>query len=126
MFNVCRVQDWPGVMLQNGVMAPQAHIGEGVIFTDIEPKELPIWLDEANGVIYKWQISVDTRSGAAPAGYYTFWDETNDFYTLSATTPMVHEVSYNSAKPNIVKIRIGFGMRSWPGNWLEALICPQQ
>lgn len=107
MFHVCQP---PGqnivyeVNLVGDIMKPLPSIPPGgEIVVDLPPELLPIWMEEINGVIYQWQITVDTSSGA-PLANYVFFDQTGDSYSLMAYTPMKHTVAYNSTAPYINKI----------------------
>lgn len=127
MFHVCKnISGWhPMWMLVNGLMTPQAHLGDGVLFTDLAPTELAIWLQEIDGVMFKWQISVDTTNANTPLGQYFFTDQSGDIYSLSAMTPFVHTVDYNSPQPYITSVRIDITY-SPPGDWANAPVCPTE
>lgn len=129
MFHVCKNISGLGgfgpIWELNGLMTPQAALGDGVLFTDLAPTELAIWLYEIDGTIFKWQISVDTTNPNTPLGQYYFLDQSGDTYTLSAMTPFVHTVDYNSAQPYITRVRINptYGP---PGEWGNAPVCPAE
>lgn len=125
MFHVCRRIYGPDTTwwLEGGLMQPQPNIGGGTLFTDLNPKLLSIWLEKIDGLIYNWQITVNTSDDQAPVGRYDFFDETGDIYTLWARLPGKHTVSYNSSKPFINKIRILLDFPYQVGDWPNAPIC---
>jgi len=126
MFHVCKYTKAPGPIwiLSGALMVPQARIGDtGVLYTDLAPTELAIWLEEYNGIVYKWRIYVDTNIPGTPQAQYYFTDQTNDMYLLSANTVLLHNLDYNSAQPFITTIQIE-PLWGPPGDWANAPICP--
>lgn len=127
MFHVCRNFNSPSwFILSGGTMSPIPHIGpyRGSIQTDISPTELAIWIDQIDGAIFKWQISVDVGDTNTPPGNYSFWDGTGERYELWAWGPYTHTLKFNSDSPSVSRIMISLRwLASAPGDWGNAPSC---
>lgn len=126
LFQVCRsyqgTGQW-GRKLQGGLLPPDG----GNMRTNSTPAAASIWVETIHSLLFDYCIYVDTSvltKPGAPLGQYTFTDETNDSYTLSARLPLLHRVGYNSDKPTITQVDLEIASFS-SQYWISAPLCPK-
>jgi hypothetical protein len=135
-FHACLAMPQPSttyVYLKNGLLRPGPSNWPNppggfpiryYLNADAAPSLAAIWI-EKNLVSfpYEYTLYVDSTLQALPVGprgFFKFRDETNDEYFLSAHLPILHSLSYNSTKPNIVYISL---LQSTTDYWLQAPRC---
>ncbi|KAE8153924.1 hypothetical protein BDV25DRAFT_136491 [Aspergillus avenaceus] len=78
------------------------------------------WRVNDGGLFYTYEIQIDVvEVQGVIGGTYVFYDSTGDSYNLMVFREGIHSVSYNSADPYILEVKIVEGYSRFPlGSWL--------
>lgn len=126
-FTVCKQPSgigFPTYVFQLGALTP----GSGKMgVLKYPPFELNVSLEKTDGILFRYTVYVDCNPspfGGDPPhpAHYRFYDESGDSYFLECLTPTLHEVSFNSEQPNILKIEIA-GKAGIGDYWSDAPEC---